>query len=201
MVKRHKPQGYLGFFAGFISRLIAFFIDIATIAISFTIIGWLITVTATMMQFRTILGFSLKQFPVILSIIDFLTSPASVAVITVIYGFCYFIFFWSMTGQTVGNALIGLRVVTTQGKRVPLWRAVIRIAGYVISSSLLFLGFIWIRVDNRRQGLHDKLAGTFVIYTWDALPDEQFLSELIIKFTGRHHRIPTSDEASIKNQE
>jgi len=27
------------------------------------------------------------------------------------------------------------------------------------------LGFIWIGIDNRKQGWHDKLAGTLVIYT------------------------------------
>ena len=201
MAKKKEPQGYLGYYAGFISRLVAFFVDMAVIAISFTIIGWLFTVTATMMQFRNILGFSLRQFPQILAILDHIASPAVVAVITLIYSFGYFIFFWSMTGQTVGNAFLGLRVITTQGKRVPIWRAVLRLAGYVISFATLFLGFLWIVVDNRRQGLHDKIAGTYVIYTWDALADEQFLADLIIKFTGRHQRRQISENTLTDTQE
>lgn len=201
MEKKKEPQGYLGYYAGFISRLVAFFIDMAAIAISFTVIGWLFTVTATMMQFRTILGFSLRQFPQIINILDNMASPAVVALITVIYSFGYFIFFWSMTGQTVGNAFLGLRIVTTQGRRVPIWQAVLRLAGYVISFATLFLGFLWIVVDNHRQGLHDKIAGTYVIYSWDALPDEQFLADLIVKFTGRHQRRQIPENTSLDTQD
>ena len=201
MEKKKEPQGYLGYYAGFISRLVAFFIDMAAIAISFTVIGWLFTVTATMMQFRTILGFSLRQFPQIINILDNMASPAVVALITVIYSFGYFIFFWSMTGQTVGNAFLGLRIVTTQGRRVPIWQAVLRLAGYVISFATLFLGFLWIVVDNHRQGLHDKIAGTYVIYTWDALPDERFLADLIVKFTGRHQRRQIPENTSLDTQD
>lgn len=201
MVKKIETKGYLGYYAGFISRLVAFFVDMATIAISFTVIGWLFTVTATMIQFRTILGFSLRQFPQIIAILDHIASPAVVAAITLIYSFGYFIFFWSMTGQTVGNAFVGLRVVTNQGRRVPIWRAILRLAGYIISFATLFLGFLWIVVDNRRQGLHDKIAKTYVIYTWDALPDEQFLADLIIKFTGRHQRKQILENKSLDTQE
>lgn len=201
MEKKKEPQGYLGYYAGFISRLVAFFVDMAAIAISFTVIGWLFTVTATMMQFRTILGFSLRQFPQIINILDNIASPAVVALITVIYSFGYFIFFWSMTGQTVGNAFLGLRIVTTQGRRVPIWRAVLRLAGYVISFATLFLGFLWIVVDNHRQGLHDKIAGTYVIYSWDALPNEQFLADLIVKFTGRHQRRQIPENTSLDTQD
>jgi uncharacterized RDD family membrane protein YckC len=201
MEKKKEPQGYLGYYAGFISRLVAFFVDMAAIAISFTVIGWLFTVTATMMQFRTILGFSLRQFPQIINILDKIASPAVVALMTVIYSFGYFIFFWSMTGQTVGNAFLGLRIVTTQGRRVPIWRAALRLAGYVISFATLFLGFLWIVVDNRRQGLHDKIAGTYVIYSWDALPDEQFLADLIVKFTGRHQRRQIPENTSLDTQD
>jgi uncharacterized RDD family membrane protein YckC len=41
-------------------------------------------------------------------------------------------------------------------------QAVGRLLGYVVSS-ILYLGFIWILFDERRQGWHDKLAGTVVI--------------------------------------
>jgi uncharacterized RDD family membrane protein YckC len=91
--------------------------------------------------------------------------------------------------------------VTTQGRRVPIWRAVLRLAGYVISFATLFLGFLWIVVDNHRQGLHDKIAGTYVIYSWDALPNEQFLADLIVKFTGRHQRRQIPENTSLDTQD
>jgi uncharacterized RDD family membrane protein YckC len=42
-----------------------------------------------------------------------------------------------------------------------------RFIGYFISG-ILFLGFLWVLLDSRRQGWHDKIAGTFVIYSWEA---------------------------------
>jgi uncharacterized RDD family membrane protein YckC len=41
------------------------------------------------------------------------------------------------------------------------------------------LGFFWILIDDRRQGWHDKIAGTLVIYTWEAHHEERFLSDRI----------------------
>jgi uncharacterized RDD family membrane protein YckC len=31
----------------------------------------------------------------------------------------------------------------------------------------LFIGFIWIGIDRRKQGFHDKIAGTLVVYDND----------------------------------
>jgi len=41
--------------------------------------------------------------------------------------------------------------------------SIARAAGYAVSS-ILMIGFIWIAVDRRHQGFHDKLARTFVVY-------------------------------------
>jgi uncharacterized RDD family membrane protein YckC len=71
---------------------------------------------------------------------------------------------------------MGLRVVTINGKRLSLLRAILRLIGYLLSALPLYLGFLWTLVDDRRQGWHDKLAGTCVVYTWAARPDERFLA-------------------------
>jgi uncharacterized RDD family membrane protein YckC len=70
---------------------------------------------------------------------------------------------WSFAGRTPGMALFGVRVVRLDGTPVNPARSVVRALGYIVSA-ILMLGFIWIAVDRRRQGFHDKLAGTFVIY-------------------------------------
>jgi uncharacterized RDD family membrane protein YckC len=72
---------------------------------------------------------------------------------------------WTIAGRTPGQALFGLRVVRIDGTPVRLGRAFVRSLGYLLSSILL-LGFLWILVDHRRQGWHDKLAGTRVVYDW-----------------------------------
>jgi uncharacterized RDD family membrane protein YckC len=43
-----------------------------------------------------------------------------------------------------------------------------RFLGYILSIFAMWIGFLWILLDNRRQGWPDKIAGTFVIYAWDA---------------------------------
>jgi uncharacterized RDD family membrane protein YckC len=38
-----------------------------------------------------------------------------------------------------------------------------RYLGYYVSMLPLFLGIIWVGIDKRKQGFHDKLAGTVVV--------------------------------------
>jgi hypothetical protein len=52
-----------------------------------------------------------------------------------------------------------------------------RIVGYVLSAIALYLGFLWVAVDARQRGWHDYLAGTQVVYCWDARCDERFLAK------------------------
>ncbi len=40
---------------------------------------------------------------------------------------------------------------------------VLRYVGYYVSTVPLFLGLIWVGLDSRKQGWHDKLAGTVVV--------------------------------------
>ena len=40
---------------------------------------------------------------------------------------------------------------------------------FPLSFLLLGLGFVGILIDGERRALHDVIAGTTVVYTWDAL--------------------------------
>ena len=33
----------------------------------------------------------------------------------------------------------------------------------IISAMVILLGFVWILIDKKRQGWHDKIAGTYVV--------------------------------------
>jgi len=77
----------------------------------------------------------------------------------------YFIYFHGTTGQTPGKRALRLRVVRTDGEAMTPGIAFLRWVGYIISKIPLFLGFIWAAFDNRKQGWHDKIAGTCVIRT------------------------------------
>jgi uncharacterized RDD family membrane protein YckC len=78
------------------------------------------------------------------------------------------IFFWTLTGQTPGKLLLGLRIVRAKNDQITLWQAIRRYVGYYLSALALYAGYWWVLVDNRRQGWHDKLAGTIVVYAWEA---------------------------------
>jgi len=75
----------------------------------------------------------------------------------------YFICFWGWRGQTPGKMIMKISIVRFDGTRIGGGVAVMRFLGYIISILLFLLGFFWVGFDRRRQGLHDKIADTFVI--------------------------------------
>jgi uncharacterized RDD family membrane protein YckC len=168
-----------GSYAGFVSRLMAFVIDVVIISFTIGTVTWFLSVTATVMQLRTFLGFSLSAIPGSAEFIDALFGPVTAGVFIAFVIIAYQVIFIAFAGQTPGKALLGLRVVSLDGKRLGYGRAVLRLLGYLASGLPLYLGFIWVIFDDRRQAWHDKIAGTCVIYTWEARPDEQFLSREI----------------------
>jgi uncharacterized RDD family membrane protein YckC len=83
--------------------------------------------------------------------------------ITLFLDMAYFTYFHGTTGQTPGKRLMGLRVVGDTGEPITFGTAFLRWVGYIISFVPMFMGFIWAGVDRRKQGWHDKIAGTVVI--------------------------------------
>ncbi len=78
------------------------------------------------------------------------------------------VFFWLHYGATPGKMLMGLRVVAVaDGGPLSIKRAVLRYIGYFLSALPLYLGFLWALWDRRRQGFHDKIAGTTVVEVAD----------------------------------
>lgn len=76
----------------------------------------------------------------------------------------YFGGLWALRGQTIGMAMLGLRVVrAADGARIGPVRAVGRFLGLVLSFLVLLIGVIWVAADARKQGWHDKLARTVVV--------------------------------------
>lgn len=74
------------------------------------------------------------------------------------------ILFWRHRQATPGKMLFSLRVVDAEsGGPLTLGQGVGRYLAYFVSTIPLCLGFVWIAFDKRKQGWHDKLAGTVVI--------------------------------------
>jgi len=72
---------------------------------------------------------------------------------------------WVLRGATPGKMAIKAVVVDAQTHASPdFWQALTRYVGFFVSTLPLLLGFIWIAFDVRKQGWHDKMARTVVIY-------------------------------------
>ena len=82
----------------------------------------------------------------------------------VIFSIVYYVGYWTADGQTMGMTVVGLRVVGTDGARLTTGKALLRYLGYIVNAALLSIGFLWAAFDPKRQGWHDKLAGTLVVY-------------------------------------
>ena len=79
-------------------------------------------------------------------------------------GLLYFVGFWGWRGQTPGMIPFNMRIVMADDGRKPDWvRMLLRYVGLLIGIVIFFLGVIWAGFDRRKQGWHDKMAGTVVV--------------------------------------
>jgi len=173
-------DNYLGHYAGFASRLIAYAIDTVIAIAGISVIWWLIDVTVSLLKVQEViaaLGWSNKFNFLVNSSGDFVLRG-----FVFIFGVgLYQVFFLTLANRTIGKSVMGLQVVPLRGGRIGVLRATLRYLGYVVSIIPLFFGFIWILFSRRRQGWHDKIAGTCVVYSWEAKPDEVFLNRGLLR--------------------
>jgi uncharacterized RDD family membrane protein YckC len=72
--------------------------------------------------------------------------------------------FWFTRGATPGKMAISAEIVDADTLQKPTQRQfIIRYLGYFVSTMGLLLGLIWVGIDGRKQGWHDKMASTVVI--------------------------------------
>lgn len=146
----------LGRYAGFVSRFSAFVIDRAIIGAIAALCVGAINYVLNAFRINVLLGFTVL-------------SPGTLALtgagIALVLSLTYDIGFWMLAGQTPGKRLMGVRILRMDGGRIRIGNAVRREIGYWLSA-ILFLGYLWILIDNQRQGFHDMLAGTMVVYSW-----------------------------------
>jgi uncharacterized RDD family membrane protein YckC len=64
---------------------------------------------------------------------------------------------------TIGKLAAGIRVCNENGERLTFAHATGRFFAKIISAIILFMGFIMVAFNEKRQGLHDKIAGTYVV--------------------------------------
>ena len=147
------PQHLRGHYAGFASRFIAFVFDcVLSIAV------FEIALAAVSFAASVLTGTSIHW------------SRGNLWVIIAFFAweFFYYAYFWTASGKTPGMQLLGVQVVGRDGSRVGTRRGLVRTLAFPLSFLLLGLGFVGILLGRDRRALHDSIADTAVVYTWDA---------------------------------
>ncbi len=76
----------------------------------------------------------------------------------------YYVFFTGYSGQTPGKMATRVKVIRTDGADIGYGRAFFReVLGKFVSGILLGIGYLMVAFDSQKQGLHDKIANTYVI--------------------------------------
>jgi uncharacterized RDD family membrane protein YckC len=135
-------------YVGLASRALAFVIDLLVIDVVSVIVAAAVTLIASVFHFP-------KELQTVLKWIGL--------GVYVLWVFGYFVAFWSATGQTPGDRVMQIRVVTAAGERVRPRRGVLRVIGLVLAALPLFAGYLLVLFDRKRRGFQDRLARTVVI--------------------------------------
>jgi uncharacterized RDD family membrane protein YckC len=180
-----EPGSLQGYYAGFASRAVAIIIDMAIISVISAIVIGAMSVFFELPSVQRFIQWIDGLLPGFNRIFVGLTSARFAGLFFLLFAYLYFVFFFSTTGQTVGKAIMGLRVVTTDGKRMGVKRSFIRTLSYTISLAPLGLGFLWVLGEDRRRAWQDKIAHTYVLYVWDARYEENFLRNAVYQLTKK----------------
>lgn len=97
---------------------------------------------------------SSEQF--VQGVMDFLLSWVFPAVAVIV--------FWMLKQATPGKMAVSAKIIDAKTGGVPTTGQYIgRYLSYFLAGLPLGLGIIWVAFDARKQGWHDKLAGTVVV--------------------------------------
>jgi uncharacterized RDD family membrane protein YckC len=108
-------------------------------------------------------GFGRDGFSHPLNLAYLIFGGGVIALLTIVASWLYEAFMESSSYQaTLGKMIFGLKVTDLYGNRIDFARATGRHFAKIISGLILCIGFIMVGFTERKQGLHDIMAGTLV---------------------------------------
>ena len=127
--------------------------------------GFWIRVIATIID-----GLLLQIIQVVLSYLIYGTyhfgnEPLELTLLGMLIGLAYAVSMQASSLQaTVGKMACGIRVGDENGNQISAMNALGRYFAQILSVITLCIGYLMVAWDDKKQGLHDKLAGTYVFY-------------------------------------
>jgi len=156
MSVRTHPDGWVsaqGSYAGSVSRLAAYLIDLLVSTVIFQLA--LASISSVWSVFT---GHGITWH-----------RDSWVVIVTyVLWQFVYFGFQWAANGKTLGMTLLGVHVVQADGTRLEPRQGWLRSLTFPLGFLTLGLGFLGILVQREHRAVYDLIAGTAVVYAWDA---------------------------------
>ena len=192
------PDSLRGHPAGFVTRYVAFLLDVLVVAFVSFLFFTILQVTLEFFGIDALMTLATQSRETARQTV--VLGGALRWLLTIVGGFLtfgiYSIVAWLLVGKTVGKALMGLRVLGQDGRRLTFSQALIRALSYYISGLALFIGFLWVLVDDRRQAWHDKLARTLVVYEWDAQYEERLVGAVQVLDQSNQRRQAAREQAA-----
>ena len=142
-----------GNYAGSVSRFLGYAVDLGASTVVFTL---------------ALAGVAFVIQVVTSHRVTWTRSDTLVAVLFVVWQFFYFGYSWAVASRSFGMYVLGLRVVRADGSEISPRQGVVRALVFPLSFLLLGVGFLGILLQHERRALHDLIAGTAVVYAWDA---------------------------------
>ena len=97
---------------------------------------------------------------------------------------------------TFGKMIMGLKVTDYDGRRLSFGKATVRFLAKILSTLILGIGLFLIAFSDRRQGMHDRIAGTYVIYKPKPVLVPQNAGPAIITTQTQTHQINEEESRS-----
>ena len=142
-------------YVGFWVRLLAFIID------SLAIMAMLWFVTLFIPLSESLSGIDMTNRESLLALVPTLLTRLG---FDAMFSAVVFLLLWNIIRSSLGKIVFRAYIVDSSGQRARFGQLLVRYLGYFISLFCFGLGFIWIAFDPKKQGWHDKLAGTVVSY-------------------------------------
>ena len=153
-IEPERDVGLQGTYAGFVTRFAGFLVDIVTIAVLFALGGHVVDYLVSALRGPSF---------------TFTTdTPKLAGLVLLVWAFVYCAYPLAVSGRTFGMAVVGLRAVRRDGSELGGWHAVVRVLAFPLSFVLFGFGFLLILIKRDRRALHDLIASSAVVYSWNA---------------------------------